>query len=178
MEEASSTLAAGLLPGTTSSGMSSEDLRPPPCIIVWSDQVARAVEDLLHAVVVSVIGDGPLASVEEVAAAIVSRIEVVASSLMLRQASSSSYLLVLPELAMVERLVGLRQLIRSSGVNFSQICKSRLSAAMESNMDELGRVLPGNVNLILVAMPRGPVDDPVPDEAAAIAAVLDAEVVP
>jgi hypothetical protein len=125
-----------------------EDLEPPPCIIDWSDQVARAV-DLANAVVVSVISDGPLAAVEDVAAMIVARIDVVASSLVLRQASSSSYLLVLPGLPLVERLVGLRQPIGSSGFNFRLLCKrwSRLSGAD-------GRVLPFLIDIEL----RDPMD--------------------
>jgi len=143
-------MAAGPFPGTTSSETSCDDLlRPPPCIVDWSNHVSRAVEDLAYAVVVSVIGDGPLAAVEEVAAVIASRIEVVASSLVLRHASSSSYLLVLPELAMVERLVGLQQPISSPGVNFRLLCKrwSRLSGGH-------GRVLPFLLDIELRGIPN------------------------
>lgn len=142
-------MAAGPLPDTTLSVTSREDLRSPPCIIDWSDQVARAVEDLANAVVVSVISDGPLAAVEEVAALIAARIDVVASSLVLRQASSSSYLLVLPDLTLVERLVGLRQPICSSGYSFSLLCKrwSRLS-------DAQGRVLPFLIDIELRGIPN------------------------
>jgi hypothetical protein len=124
-------MVAGPLMGTTSSETPREDLRPPPCIVGWSDQVGRAVEDLAYAVVVSVITDGPLAAVEDVAALIAATIDVAASSLVLRRASSSSYLLVLPGLPLVERLVGLRQPISSSEFNFSLLCKcwSRLSGA-------------------------------------------------
>ena len=106
-------------------------LKPPPCIIDWIEQVAGAKEDLANAVTVSVIGNEPLATVEGVAVVIADRIDVVASSLVLRQASSSSYLLILPDIALVERLVGLRQPISSSGFNFCLLCKrwSRLAGA-------------------------------------------------
>jgi hypothetical protein len=57
---------------------------------------------------VNVISDDLLAAVEEVAAVIAARIDVDANSLVLRKASSSSYLLVLPELALVDRLVELQ----------------------------------------------------------------------
>jgi hypothetical protein len=73
-------LTVGALPDSASSVASREGIRPPPCIIDWSDQVARAEEDLANAVVVSVINDGPLAAVEEVAEVIAARIEVVVSS--------------------------------------------------------------------------------------------------
>ena len=70
--------------------------------------MARAEEDLARAVMVNVISDDLLAVVEKVAAVIASRIDVDANSLVLHKAMSSSYLLVLPELALVDRLVGLR----------------------------------------------------------------------
>ena len=129
MQEAGSSAVAAPLPGLISSDTSQEDSRHPPCIIDWSDQVTRAEEELAYVVVVYVICDGPLAAAGEVAEVIATRLEVVASSLVLRQASASSYLLFLPDLAMVERLVGLQHPIRSSGVNFSLLCKrwSRLS---------------------------------------------------
>ena len=119
------------LPDMASSQTACEALKPPPCIIDWTEQVARAEEDLANAVTVSVIGNEPLAAVEEVAAVIMDRIDVVASSLVLRQASSSSYLLILPDIALVERLVGLWQPISSSGFNFRLLCKrwSRLAGA-------------------------------------------------
>lgn len=141
-------LTVGALPDSASSVASREGIRPPPCIIDWSDQVARAEEDLANAVVVSVINDGPLAAVEEVAEVIAARIEVVVSSLVLRRASSSSYLLVLPDLALVERLVGLQQSIRSSGFSFSLLCKrwSRLTGAQ-------GRVLPFLIDIELRGIP-------------------------
>ena len=129
VQEAGSSAVAAPLPGLISSDTSQEDSRHPPCIIDWSDQVTRAEEELAYVVVVYVICDGPLAAAGEVAEVIATRLEVVASSLVLRQASASSYLLFLPDLAMVERLVGLQHPIRSSGVNFSLLCKrwSRLS---------------------------------------------------
>jgi hypothetical protein len=42
-------------------------VKPPTCFIDWSE-VARTEEDLARAVMVTVIGDEPLATVEEVAA--------------------------------------------------------------------------------------------------------------
>ena len=132
-----------------SSQTACEALKPPPCIIDWTEQVARAEEDLANAVTVSVIGNEPLAAVEEVAAVIADRIDVVASSLVLRQASSSSYLLILPDIALVERLVGLRQPISSSGFNFRLLCKrwSRLAGAQ-------GRVLPFLLHIELRGIPN------------------------
>ena len=47
--------------------------------------MARAEEDLARAVTVSVISDEPLAAVEEVAVVIAARIDVAASSLVLRR---------------------------------------------------------------------------------------------
>jgi hypothetical protein len=60
---------------------------PPPCIIDWSDQVASGEEDLANAVMVSVISDEPLVSAGEVAVVLAARIDVAASSLVLRRAS-------------------------------------------------------------------------------------------
>lgn len=107
------------------------------------------MEDLAHAVVVYVICDGPLSTADEVAAVIATRIAAAASSLVIRQASSSSYLLVLPDLALVERLVGLRQPISASGVNFRLLCKrwSRLSGAQS-------RVLPSLIDIELRGIPN------------------------
>jgi hypothetical protein len=67
----------------------------------------------------------------------------------LRRASSSSYLLVLPGLPLVERLVGLRQPISSSEFNFSLLCKcwSRLSGAQ-------GCVLPFLIDIELRGIPN------------------------
>ena len=111
--------------------------------------MARAEEDLARVVTVNVISDDLLAAVEEVAAVIAARIDVDANSLVLRKASSSSYLLVLPELALVDRLVGLRQLVSSSGFNFSLLCKrwSRLTGAQ-------GRVLPFLIDVELRGIPN------------------------
>ena len=121
---------------------------PSPCIIDWSEQVASAEEDLARAVIVSVIGDEPLAAVEEVASVIASRIEVDAGSLVLRRASSSSYLLVLPDMALVNRLVELQQPVRSSSFTFSLLCKrwNRLAGAH-------ARVLPSLLDVELRGIP-------------------------
>ena len=81
---------------------------PPPCIISWSDQVARVEEDLVRAVVVIVIGSAPLTPANAVAAAIATRMDVKAASLVLRHTSLSSYLLFLLDAESVDRLVGLQ----------------------------------------------------------------------
>ena len=67
------------------------------CIINWDDRMARAQEDLANAVIVTVCGVEPLAPAGEVAEVLVARLGVEAGSLVLRQTSSSSYLLVLPD---------------------------------------------------------------------------------
>jgi hypothetical protein len=79
-----------------------------PCIINWTDAIARAEDDLAFAVVVTVIGDEPLAEANMVAAAIAARLVVAANSLVLRRASASSYLLILPDLGSMDFLVGLQ----------------------------------------------------------------------
>ncbi|XP_066390234.1 uncharacterized protein [Miscanthus floridulus] len=119
---------------------------PPPCIISWSDQVAYAEEDLARAVVVTVIGSTPLAPANAVAAAIATRLEVEAASLVLRRASSSTYLLFLPNAESVDRLVSLRQPLHS--LEFSLLCKrwSRLAGA-------IGRTLPCLVDIELRGIP-------------------------
>ena len=139
---------SGPQPGSALPEASCDAVKPPPCIIDWSDQVASAVEDLARAVTVTVIGDEPLASADEVAAVLAARIDVVASSLVLRRASPSSYLLFLPDLALVDRLVGLQQLVSWSTYNFSLLCKrwSRLSGAR-------GCVLPFLIDIELRGIP-------------------------
>jgi len=97
-------------------------------------------------VIVTVIGDEPFAEVSVVAAAIAARLDVAANSLVLRRASASSYLLVLPNLDLVDSLVGLRQPLRAS--NFSLLCKkwSRLVGAS-------GKVLPWLIDVELHDIP-------------------------
>jgi hypothetical protein len=80
-----------------------------PCIINWDDRMARAEEDLANAVTVTVCGAEPLAPVYEVVEVLAARLGVEASSLVLRQASNSSYLLVLPDIGFVQRLLDHRQ---------------------------------------------------------------------
>ncbi|CAO2189399.1 unnamed protein product [Urochloa humidicola] len=118
---------------------------PPPCIINWSGQVARAEEDLSQAVIVTVIGS---ALAVDVVAEIASRINVEADSLVLRSTSGSTYLLVLPNMDMVELLVGQRQPLRSATFSFSLLCKkwNRLAGAA-------GRVLPCLVDMELQGIP-------------------------
>jgi len=109
---------------------------PPPCIINWSDRVTRAEEDLTSAVIVTVCGSAPLAPAGEVAEVIAARLSLAADSLVLRQSSDSSYLLVLPDVGSVERLVD-RRLPPPRSATFSLLCRhwSRFAGAS-------GRVLP------------------------------------
>jgi len=140
--------ASDPLPGTASSSTTSAAEQPPPCVVDWSEQVATAEADLAEAVIVTVIGDGPLATVEDVAAVIAPRIAIEAESLVLRRASPSSYLLVLPDMALVDRLVGLQQPVRSPSFNFSLLCKrwNRLAGAH-------ARVLPFLLDVELRGIP-------------------------
>lgn len=55
--------------------------QPLPCIINWTNHIARAEEDLTHAVIVTVIGDEPLAEASMVLAAIAARLDVAVNSL-------------------------------------------------------------------------------------------------
>jgi hypothetical protein len=94
----------------------------PPCIISWNDHVARAEEDLTHAVIVTVCGANHLAPAREAAEVVAARLGVDAGSLVLHQSSISSYILVLPEVTLVERLVDLRQPPLCSPA-FTLLCK-------------------------------------------------------
>lgn len=67
--------------------------------------MARAQEDLTHAVIVTVCGAEPLAPADAVAEVLAIRLGIEACSLVLCQASNSSYLLVLPDVGLVERLM-------------------------------------------------------------------------
>ena len=122
-------------------------VQSPPCIISWDDRMARAEEDLAHAVIVTVCGAEPLALAREVAEVLAIRLNVEAGSLVLRQASSSSYLLVLPDISLVERLMDQR-LPPICSPAFTLLCKrwSRLAGAS-------GRSLPWLVDLELQGIP-------------------------
>lgn len=68
----------------------------PPALeqpLPWTDHISRAEAYLAHAVIVTVIGDEPLAEARLVAAGIAARMDVEANSVVLRRASVSSYLL-------------------------------------------------------------------------------------
>ena len=108
--------------------------------------MTRAEDDLARAVVVTVIGSTPLAPANAVAAAIATRMDVEAALLVLRRASSSSYLLFLPNVESVDRLVSLPQPLRSP--DFSLLCKrwSRLAGAT-------GQTLPYLVDIELCGIP-------------------------
>ena len=109
--------------------------------------MARAEEDLAHAVIVTVCAAEPLAPAREVAEVLAIRLGVEAGSLVLRQASNSSYLLVLPDIGLVERLVDQR-LPPLCSPAFTLLCKrwSRLAGAS-------GRTLPWLVDLELRGIP-------------------------
>jgi hypothetical protein len=68
---------------------------PFPCILDWSAQMTRA-EDLLNAVVITVIRDRLAVEANKVAALVAPSLEVEMSSLPLRLLSPSSFLLLLP----------------------------------------------------------------------------------
>jgi len=123
-----------------------EEQAVPPCIIDWSDSIARAEHDLEHDVIVTVIGASPLAPVPAVAGVLAANLDVDPSSLVLRRASSSSYLLMLPDLSSVTRLVNLKQPLCSP--EFSLLCKkwSRLAGAT-------GKVLPCQVDVEICGIP-------------------------
>jgi hypothetical protein len=57
--------------------------------------MTRAEDDLANAVVISVISDRPAVDPQEIAALIAPRLDVETASLVLRQVSPSSFLLVL-----------------------------------------------------------------------------------
>jgi hypothetical protein len=90
--------------------------------------IARAEEDLEHVVIVSVIGTVPVHAIVDVLA---TKLEVEASSLVLRRTSPSSYLLLLPDVSSMNRLLSHQQPLRSS--DFSLLCKkwSRLARAAQ-----------------------------------------------
>jgi len=122
-------------------------VQSPPCIISWDDRMARAEEDLAYAVIVTVCGEKPLAPAWEIAEVLAIRLGVEFGFLVLRQASGSSYLLVLPDIGLGERLMDQRlPPLRSPA--FTLLCMrwSRLAGAS-------GRSLPWLVDLELRGIP-------------------------
>ena len=133
---------------TATATLNPERTFPPPCIIDWSDRVARAEEDLAHAVTMTVIDIAPLIPADAVVAVHATRMDVTAESLVLRRASPSSYLLMLPDVGAMDHLVGLQQPLCSSEFSFSLLCKrwSRLAGAV-------GRVLPCLLDVEVCSIP-------------------------
>jgi hypothetical protein len=71
---------------------SSVPLASLPCILDWSSKMMRAEEDLNSVVVVTVISDWTAVVSQEIAELTVPHLDVEASSLVLHQVSSSSFL--------------------------------------------------------------------------------------
>lgn len=122
------------------------ELANPPCIINWSNRIARAEEDLAHPVTVSVISIMPLAPVHAIAKVLAANLDTDASSLVLRHDLSSSYLLMLPDMSLVNRLIDLPQPLHSP--RFSLLCKKwrRFAGAT-------GKTLPCQVDIELSGIP-------------------------
>jgi hypothetical protein len=118
----------------------------PPCVLNWSNQMTRAEEDLINTVVVSVISDCSNVTDGEVANLIAPLLEVTADSLVLRQNSPVSFLLMLPSVEMAVRLAKQRPLLRAA---FFSIVYKRWSRMMGST----GGVLPDLVELELRGIP-------------------------
>jgi hypothetical protein len=133
---------------------SDQDSQPPasrvhasiPCCLDWTNQMTRAEDDLANAVVVSVISDRPAVDPQEIAALIAPRLDVETASLVLRQVSPSSFLLVLPSQEMIPALTEQRPLLRTT--SFSIACKrwSRFSGSS-------GGLLPCLVDFQLQGIP-------------------------
>jgi hypothetical protein len=85
-----------------------------PVILDWSDQMTRAEDDLLNAVVVTVISDRQMVVEGEVVKLIAPRLEVKAAALVLRRLSSSSFLIILPHMEMVVILRDRRSVLQAA----------------------------------------------------------------
>jgi hypothetical protein len=118
----------------------------PPCILGWSHQMTRAEDDLQYVVMVTVIGDRSSVRVLEIADLLALRLEMEASSLVLRRVSASNYLLVLPCRDKVEELAGRWATLRAG--SFFVVCK-KWSHLMESR----GALLPVLINVELQGIP-------------------------
>jgi hypothetical protein len=73
--------------------------------------MTTAEQDLLKAVVITVISDRSTVSAEEIAILIAPRLDVEVSSLVLRQISLTSFLLILPREELVPSLTERRPLL-------------------------------------------------------------------
>jgi hypothetical protein len=117
-----------------------EDSSPPsfPCIIGWNPSMSRAEDDLATAVVITVFGNMEVVSANDIAAPLASRLEVDEGSLVIRQLSTSSFLLVLPSDGLVQQLCGRWSIVRAN--SFSLSCK-RWSRLMNSSGSTLAQLL-------------------------------------
>jgi hypothetical protein len=118
----------------------------PPCILGWSHHMTRADDDLQYAVMVTAISDRSSVRVSEIVDLLAPRLEMEASSLVLRRVSASNYLLVLPCRDKVEELAGRWATLRAG--SFSVVCK-KWSRLMESR----GALLPVLINVELQGIP-------------------------
>lgn len=110
-------------------------LWPPRCVVGWTNEMERALDDLRHAVVIRIVSDRQEVSTTEVASAITSKLLVEVLSLVLRKLSKSSFLLVLPNAAQVDDLVGRWVIIRSGAM-------SPFSKGWSKLVNSLGSSLP------------------------------------
>lgn len=100
----------------------------PPCIMGWSNMLAATEDDLRTDVVLTIISDSEIA-LAEIVALLAPRLDVPKTSLVIRRMSSSSLLLILPDIALIELLITRWSVIRAT--SFSVFCKrwSRLLGA-------------------------------------------------
>jgi hypothetical protein len=117
-----------------------------PCVLDWMNRMTSVEEDLLKAVVVTVINNRSTVSADEIAMLIAPRLEVEIPSLVLRQLSSSSFLLFLPRVEMVLSLTEQCPLLQAA--TFSIACKRWSRFA-----DSTGGVLPSLVEFELKGIP-------------------------
>ncbi|GJN37088.1 hypothetical protein PR202_gb26010 [Eleusine coracana subsp. coracana] len=78
--------------------------RAPPCIIDWSDHLERAQADLWRAVFVTVYGDHPNISIEDLKQTIASRFDLFVDTLVLHRAGIDLYILFVDDEATAVRL--------------------------------------------------------------------------
>jgi hypothetical protein len=91
-----------------------------PCIMGWSNKLSASEDDLRTAVVLTIISDLVIGQAE-IAALLAPRLNIIETSLVIRRISSSSLLLILPDITMIELLISRWSIIRTA--MFSVICK-------------------------------------------------------
>jgi hypothetical protein len=139
-EDADAQLAPVSSPTHDSASPVLEDSSPPsfPCIIGWNQSMSRVEEDLATTVVITVFGNMEVVSANDIAAPLASRLEVDEGSLVIRQLSTSSFLLMLPSDGLVQQLCGRWSVVRAN--SFSLSCK-RWSRLMNSSGSTLAQLL-------------------------------------